>query len=82
MTALVFAVSFALECSQYVLAVGRFDITDLITNTTGGLVGIGVYLIGCALFRDKEKAEQVIDVFVNFVTVLLVGGTFLILSLN
>lgn len=82
MTALVFAVSFALECSQYVLAVGRFDITDLITNTTGGLVGIGVYLIGCALFRDKEKAEQVIAVFVNFVTVLLVGGTFLMLSLN
>jgi len=77
-----FAISLSLECSQYFLAVGRFDITDLITNTVGGLIGIGFYLIGRALIRDKEKAEQIITVFVDAITVLLVGGVFLILSLN
>ena len=80
--ALIFAVSLALECFQYILAVGSFDITDLITNTTGGLVGIGVYLIGRALSRDKVKAERIIAVLTDVITVLLVGGVFLILSLN
>lgn len=79
---LVFAISLALECSQYVFAVGRFDITDLITNTAGGVVGIGVYLIGRALLRDKVKADRAVAVFVNLVTVLLVSGTALILLLN
>ena len=80
--ALIFAVSLALEGSQYILAVGSFDITDLITNTAGGIVGIGVYLIGRTLLRDKVKAERIIAVLVNLITVLLVGGTALILSLN
>lgn len=80
--ALIFAVSFALECSQYVLAVGSFDITDLITNTAGGLIGIGVYLIGRALFRDRIEAEKIIAVLANVITVLLVGGVFLIIVLN
>ena len=80
--ALIFAVSLALEGSQYVLAVGSFDITDLITNTAGGIIGIGVYLIGRTLFRDKVKAERINAVLINLITVLLVGGTALILSLN
>ena len=81
-TALVFAISLVLECPQYILAVGRFDITDLITNTLGGIVGIGLCLIGRAFFCDKEKAESVISALINAITVLLLGGTFLILSLN
>lgn len=81
-TALVFAISFVLECSQYILSVGGFDITDLITNTVGGVVGIGVYLTGLALFRDKVKAERIGAILVNAVTVLFVGGMLLILSLN
>ena len=80
--ALIFAVSLALEGSQYILAVGSFDITDLITNTAGGIVGIGVYLIGRTLLRDKVKAERIIAVLVNLITVLLVGGAALILSVN
>ena len=80
--ALTFAVSFALECSQYIFAVGSFDITDLITNTVGGLIGIGFYLIGRALLRDKDRADRSIAVLADAVTVLLVGGIFLIVSLN
>ena len=28
---------------QYILAVGRSDITDVLTNTAGGLLGLAVY---------------------------------------
>ena len=37
---LISAVSLLLEICQYVLAIGRSDITDLITNVCGGLFGI------------------------------------------
>ncbi|MGV2984512.1 VanZ family protein [Microbacterium sp. AGC85] len=38
----ILGVSLALEALQYALALGSSDITDLIANTTGGLLGIGV----------------------------------------
>ena len=34
--------SLALEVGQYVLAVGRSDTTDVVVNTAGGLVGLGL----------------------------------------
>lgn len=33
------------ECIQYVLAIGASDITDLLMNALGGLLGIGAYTI-------------------------------------
>jgi glycopeptide antibiotics resistance protein len=41
--AVIFAFSFAVETIQYVLAIGATDITDIIMNTLGGLVGLSVY---------------------------------------
>ena len=37
--------SLALEVAQYVLAVGSSDVTDLITNTTGSLAGVGLLVL-------------------------------------
>jgi len=36
------ATSLALEVAQFVLAVGSSDVTDLIVNTAGGLVGLAI----------------------------------------
>ena len=41
-TGTIAAASLSLEVAQYALAVGSADITDLITNTVGGLVGLGL----------------------------------------
>lgn len=41
--------SISFELIQYVLAIGRFDITDVITNTLGGTIGICL----AGLFRKK-----------------------------
>jgi glycopeptide antibiotics resistance protein len=40
-TALLAGSSLALETAQHVLSVGSFDTTDVITNTAGGLIGLG-----------------------------------------
>ena len=36
-------ISLLLEITQYILAIGSSDITDLITNTAGGLLGCLLY---------------------------------------
>jgi glycopeptide antibiotics resistance protein len=44
--------SVVLEVAQYVLAVGRSDITDVVVNTAGGLAGLGLL----ALARRRYRA--------------------------
>lgn len=46
----VLSTSAFMEIAQYVLAVGRSDITDILLNTLGGLIGIGVYYLLTKLF--------------------------------
>lgn len=50
-----FLLSFAFEAAQYVLMVGTSDLTDLITNTLGGMGGIAVYCLCQHIFRDRNK---------------------------
>lgn len=40
-----FILSFTLETMQFILSIGASDITDIITNTTGTIVGLFLYFI-------------------------------------
>lgn len=40
---IIFLVSFLAELIQFLFGIGVADITDLITNTTGGLIGLWAY---------------------------------------
>lgn len=79
---LVFANSLVLECTQYILAVGSFDITDLITNTIGGILGISAFSIWCTVFRSKEKPEQSFAILVNMIMILMAAGVLYIVLQN
>lgn len=74
----ILGISIALETAQYILAVGRSDITDLITNTMGGILGIGIYYVATKLFHNRKRANQIIIFFAAVVTVI-VGGILIIL---
>ena len=50
--------SMLLEVCQYVLAVGRSDITDLITNISGGLIGIFLYNTVVRLFHNQRNETK------------------------
>jgi glycopeptide antibiotics resistance protein len=39
------AASLVLETIQFALAVGRSDVTDLLMNTIGGVIGISAYFV-------------------------------------
>jgi glycopeptide antibiotics resistance protein len=62
------AFSAAVEITQYVFAIGSTDITDIITNTLGGLVGLLLYDVA-----NKHIQGEDLDRFI------IVAGTILII---
>ncbi len=61
------------ESLQYVLAIGTFDTTDLITNTFGGIIGLLVFIAIRMACRNHATAQRVINVFAVIGTVLMIG---------
>mgnify|MGYP004552219861 FL=1 len=55
-----FIISFAVEILQFIFAIGASDITDIIGNTLGGIIGIGIFYAFYKVFR--EKAIKIINV--------------------
>jgi len=51
-----------IELIQGLLAIGIFDIDDLILNSLGGLVGILAYKELSAIFKDDKKVSTVIEI--------------------
>jgi glycopeptide antibiotics resistance protein len=65
--ALIASLSLAVEVTQFVLAIGSTDITDVITNIFGGFIGLLLYeFVGN--YIDNEK----LDKFIAATTVVLV----------
>ena len=50
-----FFISLGLELFQFLLAVGACDITDLINNTFGGIIGIILYWIFSKIFKKHTS---------------------------
>lgn len=65
--------SLVLETTQFLLSIGSTDITDVITNTLGGIVGIALYALLLKAVKDKQKIDTVISVVAGIVTVLFLG---------
>jgi glycopeptide antibiotics resistance protein len=58
--ACVLAVSVAVETIQWVFAIGASDITDVITNTFGGLMGLLIYFAA-----NRNVATEKLDRFIG-----------------
>ncbi|MCS4465087.1 VanZ family protein [Clostridium botulinum] len=53
----IFAISLIFEASQYIFGIGASDITDIITNTIGGIIGIGIYMLIKRVFKENKKVK-------------------------
>ena len=53
-----FCFSLLIEVLQLVLRKGTFEIDDLINNTAGVVIGLGVYLLGEKLFGRQRDPES------------------------
>jgi glycopeptide antibiotics resistance protein len=66
-------VSLFFELLQFLFAIGGADITDFISNTLGGAVGIGFYFV---LFKIlKEKTNKILNIIalIGTIGIVLLG---------
>jgi glycopeptide antibiotics resistance protein len=60
----------AFEITQFIFAIGRADITDVLSNTLGGVIGIGIYAL---LFKlMKGRTNKVLNVLAAVLTALII----------
>lgn len=67
----IFIVSLAFEALQYIFAIGGSDITDLIGNTLGGIIGICIFLGLSKLLKDKT---------IRIINILALIGTIIVVA--
>ena len=78
---LFFCTSLLFEVIQYLMRIGAFDITDTITNTTGGITGMLIYKAIEKISGNKIRAQQ-ITVGIAFSGTLVMILLLVLLKLN
>lgn len=75
----IIVLALAFEITQFIFAIGRVDITDVISNTLGEIVGIGIYAL---LFKVlKGRTDRLINVLAAvFTSLALLLVAFLLVS--
>lgn len=66
----IIGLTLAFEALQFVFAIGRSDITDILGNTLGGVIGIGIYALLRRIFKDRTV--KVVNILALMVTVCVV----------
>ncbi len=79
---IILVISLLFEITQYILAVGRTDVTDLITNTCGGMAGVALYWLAIKVFRNRKQVDLIITILATVVTVVVSGLLTILLVLN
>ena len=73
-----FLISLLFEAIQFVLKVGAFDITDIINNTAGGIIGILLYKALEKVFKSRVRIQKFINIIAAVGTVLMIILLFLL----
>ena len=68
-----FLISLIVEALQFILAVGAFDITDIITNTSGGIIGLMIFKAIEKVFNNSVKAQKFINIIAIIGSVLMIS---------
>ena len=76
----IFAVSLMYEVLQYCFAIGASDITDLLGNTLGGIIGIGLFTV-CSKILG-EKTVRILNILAAVGTVAVVVLLVLLIVVN
>lgn len=69
--ALIFVFSLACELIQFIFAIGATDVTDVITNTVGGFLGLELYSLINKYINNRKLDRVIIFVGTLFLVLLL-----------
>jgi len=76
-----FLISLMFEGLQFIFRIGAFDITDIITNILGGMIGLLIFDANEKLFNNSVKSRKFITIIAAIGTVLMIS-LLLLLKLN
>jgi len=75
---MLFGLSLLFEILQYVFAIGGTDITDVINNTLGGIIGIFVFKLISLLFPKKHiMVINIIGIVIEVLALAMIGLLFI-----
>ena len=77
-----FIISLVCEILQYIFALGASDITDIINNTLGGIIGFLIFKVIVRIFNNRDKAQKFVNVFAAIGTALMILLLAIILITN
>lgn len=60
--------SLSIEVIQYIFAIGASDITDLIGNTFGGLLGILFNRVSVKILKSRQKTNKIFNILATIAT--------------
>lgn len=69
---LFFLVSLVFEMLQFIFKIGAFDVTDIITNTIGGIIGVIIFKAIEKLFNNSSRTQKFINIIAATATVLMI----------
>ncbi|HLL93803.1 MAG TPA: VanZ family protein [Spirosoma sp.] len=69
---LFFLLSLTIEGLQYILRLGAFDVTDIITNTLGGIIGFMIFKGLEKTFNNSVQAQKFINTIAAIGTLLMI----------
>ena len=78
---LFFSTSSMFEVLQFIFRVGAFDVTDIIANTSGGIIGVMIFKAIEKLFKNSVTAHKFINIIAAIGTVLMIS-LLLLLKMN
>lgn len=73
--------SLAIELSQFVFGLGATDITDIITNTLGGIVGLLIYQLLKMLFKEN-KLDRILVLLGMIIFIICLAFIIFLLVIN
>ncbi|MDQ2753086.1 MAG: VanZ family protein [Bacteroidota bacterium] len=67
-----FLISLLIEGLQFILRLGASDVTDIITNTLGGIIGLMAFTAIEKVFKNSVKAQRFINIIAAIGSVLII----------
>jgi len=75
---LFFIISLIIESLQLIFGIGAFDITDIINNTAGGVIGLLNYTGIEKVFKNTLRAQKFINILATLGTAIMILLLFLL----
>lgn len=77
-TLILLLVSTSFEVIQYVFSIGATDITDVLNNVMGGIIGLLIYHSMKWILKDSHRTQKIINIIAAVMTTLVIIILFLI----